>query len=216
MKKLLAIVLILFVTMSMATNTFTAQAKSKAKATCITQSEVQFENSFRKLWIDHVLWTSNYITSATTPGTENQEEILARLMKNQEEIGNAIKPYYGEEAGNQLTTLLKEHITLAGEIVAAANTGNQAKLDELNKKWYANADEMAAFLSKANPNLKLADVKSLLYMHLKSITDDLATSLAKDWNANIAAIDEGVTHIIMMSDTITNAIIKQFPEKFKN
>ena len=216
MKKLLAIVLILFVTMSMATNTFTAQAKSKAKANCITQSEVQFENSFRKLWIDHVLWTSNYITSATTPGTENQEEILARLMKNQEEIGNAIKPYYGEEAGNQLTTLLKEHITLAGEIVAAANTGNQAKLDELNKKWYANADEMAAFLSKANPNLKLADVKSLLYMHLKSITDDLATSLAKDWNANIAAIDEGVTHIIMMSDTITNAIIKQFPEKFKN
>lgn len=213
MKRLFLVALIMLVTLNMTTGTLSVHAKSKA--TCITASEVQFENNFRKLWMDHVLWTSNYITSATTPGTENQEEILARLMKNQEEIGNAIQPYYGEEAGNQLTTLLKEHIKLAGEIVAAANTGNQATLDELSKKWYQNADEMAIFLSKANPNLKLDDVKNLLYMHLKLVSDDLATNLAKDWNANILAIDEGVSHIIIMSDTITKAIIKQFPEKFK-
>lgn len=213
MKKLFLVALIMLVTLNITTGTLSAHAKSKAA--CITSSEVQFENNFRKLWIDHVLWTSNYITSATTPGTDNQEEILARLMKNQEDIGNAIKPYYGDEAGNQLTTLLKEHIKIAGEIVAAANTGNQATLDELSKKWYQNADEISAFLSKANPNLKLDDVKNLLYMHLKLVSDDLATSLAKDWNANILAIDEGISHIIVMSDTITKAIIKQFPEKFK-
>jgi hypothetical protein len=59
------------------------------------------------------LWTSNYIISATTAGAEDQTQVLARLMRNQEDIGNAVKPVYGEKAGNKLTDLLKEHIVIA-------------------------------------------------------------------------------------------------------
>ena len=86
----------------------------------ISQPEVKFENEFRRLWIDHVLWTSNYITSATTAGTEDQKQVLSRLLKNQEDIGNSVKPICGEKAGNKLTDLLKEHIIIAGKIVDAA------------------------------------------------------------------------------------------------
>ncbi|CAM3693896.1 hypothetical protein GCM10009865_40130 [Aeromicrobium ponti] len=106
-----------------------------AEKPCITQSEVNFENEFRRLWIDHVLWTSNYITSATTAGAEDQKQVLARLLKNQEDIGNAVKPYYGEAAGNKLTELLKEHIVIAGNIVDAAKSGNGDKVNQLDKEW---------------------------------------------------------------------------------
>ncbi|RSL33911.1 glycosyltransferase [Salibacterium salarium] len=180
----------------------------------ISQSEVQFENEFRRLWIDHVLWTSNYITSATTAGAEDQEQVLARLLKNQEEIGNAVKPVYGEDAGNKLTDLLKEHIVIAGKIVDAAKDGKEDIVNQLNKEWYRNADDIAEFLSGANPNLKNENLKKLLYTHLELVTDDLIASLEKEWDARIVAIDEGITHIILMADAISEGVVKQFPEKF--
>ncbi len=128
MKKLMLIGLLLLLPLNML-----ASPISAAQKPCISQSEVKFENEFRRLWIDHVLWTSNYITSATTAGAEDQKQVLARLLKNQEDIGNSIKPYYGEAAGNRLTELLKEHITIAGDMVEAAKSGKGAKVNQLNK-----------------------------------------------------------------------------------
>ncbi|WP_404349507.1 glycosyltransferase [Sutcliffiella horikoshii] len=207
MKKVWLIGFVLLFSLNMLGGTTTAYA--------ISESEVKFENAFRKLWIDHVLWTSNYITSATTAGAEDQKEVLTRLLKNQEDIGNAIKPVYGEEAGNKLTELLKEHIVIAGKIVDAAKEGNESLVKQLNKEWVRNADDIAAFLSGANPNLKNEDLKKMLYMHLELVANDLSASLAKDWNARIVAIDEGVTHIILMADAISAGVVKQFPDKFK-
>jgi len=212
MKKSLFSGFILLVLLNLYTNTTTAFAKPPVHS--ISQSEVTFENNFRKLWIDHVLWTSNYITSATTGGAMDQKQVLTRLLKNQEDIGNAIKPIYGEEAGNKLTSLLSEHILIAGKIVDAAKIKNEMLVNELNKEWNRNADDIAAFLNAANPGLKIQDLKELLAMHLKLVSNDLSASLAKDWNARIISIDEGVTHIIIMSDAISEGIVKQFPDKF--
>lgn len=213
MKKILLMGFILLLSLNMMAGTTPAHAKPHHK--CLTQSEVKFENDFRRLWVDHVLWTSNYITSATTAGAEDQKDVLERLLRNQEDIGNAIKPVYGEDAGNKLTDLLKEHIVIAGGIVDAAKSGDQAKLDQLNKEWYRNADDIAVFLSNANPNLKVENLKKLLYTHLEMVADDLNASLKKDWQARIVSIDDGMTHIIMMADAISEAVVKQFPEKYK-
>ncbi|SNT51908.1 hypothetical protein SAMN05444672_13823 [Bacillus sp. OK838] len=87
-------------------------------------------------------------------------------------------------------------------------------MNQLNKEWYRNADDIAAFLSGANPYLKDEDLKKLLYIHLKLVTNDLSASLAKDWDARIVAIDDRVTHIILMADAISAGVVKQFPEKF--
>ncbi|WP_341284889.1 glycosyltransferase [Priestia megaterium] len=212
MKKLLWMGLILLFSLNMLVDPNSTRAQTQEHR--VSQSQVKFENEFRSLWMDHVLWTSNYITSATTAGSEDQKQVLARLLKNQEDIGNAVKPIYGEKAGNKLTDLLKEHIVIAGKIVDAAKTGKKALVNQLNKEWYRNADDIAAFLSQANPYLKNEDLKKLLYMHLKLVTNDLSASLEKDWEARIVAIDEGVSHIILMADTISAGVVKQFPKKF--
>ncbi|MDW4528322.1 glycosyltransferase [Rossellomorea marisflavi] len=211
MKKIYLLALILLFTLLMNGQTTT---HAKPQDSCISQSEVEFENSFRRLWIDHVLWTSNYITSATTADAGDQKQVLTRLLKNQEDIGNAIKPVYGEQAGNQLTGLLKEHIVIAGKIVDAAKRNDTASVNKLNKEWYKNADEIAAFLSSSNPNLKNEELKELLYMHLKLVTDDVIASVQNNWSNRITSIDEGVSHIILMSDAISSGVVKQFPDKF--
>ncbi|RDI37267.1 hypothetical protein DFR59_12257 [Falsibacillus pallidus] len=111
--------------------------------------------------------------------------------------------------------MLTEHIVIAGKIVDAAKKGNKPLVDKLNKDWYKNADDIAVFLSGANPNLNKEDLRKMLYMHLKLVTDDLSASLASDWGARIVSIDDGVSHIILMADSISSAVVKQFPNKFK-
>lgn len=212
MKKRWISALILFCSAIMLFSSIPVSAKGQEH--CISQSEVNFKNEFRRLWMDHVLWTSNYITSATTAGSEDQKQVLARLLKNQEDIGDAIKPIYGDDAGSQLTALLVEHIKIAGKIVEAAKNKNEALVKRLNKEWYRNAEDIAAFLSSAIPNLTKDELKKLLYVHLELVADDLTASLSKDWEARIKAIDDGMTHIIMMADVISSGVVKQFPEKF--
>lgn len=180
---------------------------------CVSQAACQLKGDIRKLWTDHVMWTRLYIVS-TLDGLDDQEKVLARLLENQEDIGNAFKPYYGEAAGNKLTDLLKDHILIAGKVVDAAKSGNKADFERYNKEWDKNADDIANFLSKANPNLPNAELKNFLEMHLELITEDVTARLAKDWDASIIALDKGIVHIIELADTLSNGVVKQFPNKF--
>lgn len=170
--------------------------------------------SQRRLWIDHVSWTRSVIISDLS-SLEDKSYVLERLLKNQDDIGNSIKPYYGDEAGNKLATLLREHITLATKVTDAAKNGNKEDLSNYNKLWYENADKIAKFLSSANPNYSYENLKDMLYKHLQFVTGQVVARLNKDWNADIDAYDKGENHMIMFADIIADGIIKQFPQKFK-
>ena len=168
----------------------------------------------RKLWEDHIAWTRNYIISALS-GLEDKDPVAQRLLQNQVDIGNAIKPVYGEQAGAQLTNLLKEHILIATEVVKVAKENNKSALDTSSKKWYSNADDIAQFLSAANPNWPQATLKDMLYKHLEYTTGEVVSRLKKDWKEDIGFYDKNHMHMLMMSDTLTDGIVKQFPDTFK-
>lgn len=215
MKKQFLKILLLCMSVALIFTPFTTEAKGTTyqQNQEISTSSVQLNNALRKLWIDHTIWTRSYIVSALS-GLEDQEKVLERLLQNQADIGNAIKPYYGEEAGNRLAELLREHILIAGKVVDAAKSGNQDLLKKYNAEWYKNADDLALFLSKANPNWNNNELKELLYMHLQLVTDQVVTRIKKDWDGEISAYDKGENHIIKLADTLTTGIIKQFPNKF--
>lgn len=206
---------LLFMSVALLFNPLHPEAKGKANPPrqCMDESSVQLQHALRKLWIDHAIWTKSYIVSAISD-LDDQEKVLARLLKNQDDIGNAIKPYYGEEAGNKLAQLLREHIQLAGKVVEAAKSGNQDNFKKYNAEWYRNADDIALFLSQANPNWSNEELKELLYTHLQLLTDQVSARLKKDTDAEIVAFDQGEDHIIKLADVLTKGIIKQFPKKF--
>ncbi|MEH7156856.1 glycosyltransferase [Neobacillus drentensis] len=179
----------------------------------MSESAHQFKFNLRRLWMEHAIWTRSYIVSALS-GLEDQDKVLARLLRNQDEIGNAIKPFYGEAAGKKLGQLLREHIQLAGKVVTAAKANNQADLKKYNAAWYKNADQIADFLSTANPNWNKNVVKQLFHAHLNMLTQNVVARLKKDWNGDIRAFDEGEIHIMKIADVLSDGIIKQFPQKF--
>ena len=174
----------------------------------------ELRTNMRKLWEDHITWTRNVIfcLADNLPGAD---QAVQRLLKNQEDIGNAIKPLYGEDAGKKLTSLLHDHIIIAADVVKAAKASDNAALDAANKKWYANADDISAFLSQANPNWKLDDMKKMMHEHLKLTTDEAVARIKKDYAADVAAYDKVHEEILAMSDMLTDGIVKQFPDKFK-
>src|SRR5262245_36096288 len=105
----------------------------------------------RKLWTDHVVWTRDYIIAAVADQPDAQAA-ANRLMTNQEDIGNAIATYYGKPAGDKLTSLLKEHISTAVDVIKFAKVGDKASQKQADDKWHKNGEDIADFLSKANPN----------------------------------------------------------------
>ncbi|MCM3115974.1 glycosyltransferase [Neobacillus sp. MER 74] len=180
----------------------------------MSESAHQFKFNLRRLWMEHLIWTSRYIVS-TEANLPDKQVILTRLLRNQDEIGNAIKPFYGEAAGNKLAKMLREHILLAGKVLEAAKANNQADLKKYNMAWFKNADDMATFLSGANPNWDKNTLRQLLHAHLKMVTDSVTARLKKDWNGDVRAFDEGEIHLMKIADVLSEGIIKQFPQKFK-
>ena len=173
----------------------------------------ELRTGMRQLWEDHVTWTRNVIL-CVMDGLPGTDQAVARLLKNQDDIGNAIKPYYGDDAGKKLTDLLRVHITTAADLLKAAKSDNNAAFDEANKKWTANADEISDFLSKANPNWPLDDMKTMMHDHLKLTTEEAVARKKKDYDADVKAYDKVHDEILKMSDMLTDGIVKQYPDKF--
>lgn len=174
-----------------------------------------FHDAMRKLWEDHITWTRLYIVSAAAELPDKQAT-AERLLKNQEDIGNAIKPFYGEDAGNQLTQLLKEHILIAAELIDAAQRGDTPAFEDANARWYRNADEIASFLNAANPRYwPLEEMQMMMKTHLDLTLKEASLRLKGDFAGDIAAYEEVHLEILQMADMLSEGILKQFPSEFR-
>ncbi len=184
------------------------------KATTQYSDADKLHTAMRKLWEDHITWTRNVICCLVDnlPGTD---QAVKRLMQNQVDIGDAVKPYYGDDAGKKLTDLLHDHIAISADVVKSAKNNDKKGLDSANKKWYDNADQISDFLSKANPDWKLDDMKMMMHDHLKFTTDEAVARIKKDYDSDIKAYDNVHDEILKMADMLSDGIIKQFPDKFK-
>ena len=194
-------------------NSAVVACATAASAAPLSQSD--FRSDMRKLWVDHVTWTRVYIIDAVND-LPSKGVTAERLLRNQSDIGEAIKPFYGQAAGDTLSALLKDHIRIATEVVDAAKAGQAAKKEDAARRWGANADDIAAFLSGANPNWPAADMKHHMREHLDLTTAEVVARLNKDWAADVAAYDRVHEQILKMADVLSAGIIKQHRAKFAN
>lgn len=194
-----------------------ATAPSHADAHGATANRAAFHDAMRVLWEDHIVWTRQFIVSAATEA-ENLPDTgptVDRLLANQTHIGNAIKPFYGDAAGEALTALLREHILTAADIIAAAKVGDGDAVEAASAKWYANADEIATFLSEANPrNWPLDEMKAHMKSHLDLTLEEAVARLEGRYADDIRAYDKVHADILAMADMLSAGIIAQFPSRF--
>jgi hypothetical protein len=181
----------------------------------MSRSEFALRQEMRRLWEDHITWTRLAIVSLTTDAPDT-EATVGRLLENQTDIGDAVKPFYGEAAGNELTRQLRLHILIAADVVAAARAGDQDALAEALARWQSNADDIAAVLNSVNPKYwELATMKAEMHKHLDLTTQEAVARLQGNWSADVAAYDEIHEHILHMSDLLSTGLVKQFPKRFR-
>jgi len=175
--------------------------------------QTSLQLALRRLWSDHVIWTREYIVAAIA-NAPDASAAAGRLLANQEHIGRAIVPFYGEPAGHALTELLKQHIMIAVDLIEAAKAAEAGKFAAADRAWDDNAREIAALLSSANPNWPEHDVVDLLRQHLKLTKDEATARLERRWDDDVEAFDQIFTEILTVADVLYEGIVKQFPERF--
>lgn len=186
-----------------------------ATASAQTGRQLAFHDGMRKLWEQHVAWTRLAIVSfaGNNPDLPMTE---ARLLRNQVDIGTAIKPFYGRAAGDHLTKLLTEHITGAVALLEAAKAGDTPRLAKAKSAWYANGRQIADFLSAANQrNWPRAAVRAMMKTHLDQTLSEAVDQLTGHYAAGIREYDAIERHILGMADTLSSGIVKQFPGRFR-
>jgi hypothetical protein len=190
-------------------------ATHHAQSATITRSQLALRNDMRRLWEDHVTWTRLAVISLTTDAPDTKTTV-ARLLRNQTDIGNAIARYYGAPAGKQLTALLRQHILIAADLIAAAKAGDAAAVKTQQARWTANADQIARFLTTANPqSWHFAEMKAMLHDHLRLTTAEVVARLQQNWPADVRAYDRISRQALNMADMFSNGIVRQFPSRFE-
>jgi hypothetical protein len=186
-----------------------------AKKSGLTEQRLAFHDEMRRLWEDHITWTRLFIVSATddlpdTPATTQ------RLLRNQDDIGDAIKPFYGRAAGERLTALLREHITTAADLLGAAKAGDNAAVGRHSDAWYRNANEIGDFLGAANPrHWHRREMRSMMREHLDLTLKEAVAHLKRDYRTDIRTYDRIHRQILAMADMLSDGIAAQFPNRFR-
>lgn len=182
--------------------------------TCISESQVDLTLKMRELWAEHVIWTRMFIMSVAD-NTTDKAVVTQRLLKNYDDLADAMTPYYGNDTGNKFGSLIEEHLLTAAALVEAAKAGNSTAASAAEKKWYENADEIAAFENSINPNWNKTTTMTMWHDHLKLTKAEAVARLTKNYTADIEAFDQIEDLANMMADSMADGIVKQFPDKFK-
>jgi hypothetical protein len=181
----------------------------------LSAKRLALHDEMRRLWEDHITWTRLFIVSASADLPDLQAT-TERLLRNQTDIGDAIKPFYGRAAGERLTALLREHITTAADLVLAAKAGDQAAVERHSTAWYRNANEIADFLNEANPrHWPRGEMRSMMRKHLDLTLREAVAHLQRDHRTDIRSYDRVHRQILTMADMLSDGIAAQFPRRFR-
>ena len=193
---------------------YTASAAS-ARASTIPPKALAFHDGMRALWEAHGTWTERAIVDFVG-GLPDTQLVIGRLLENQTDIGNAVKPYYGAKAGNELTVLLKSHINAAVALLEAAKSGDASATAKAKAAFYANGNQVARFLHAANPNhWSLAAMQTMMRIHLNQVVALAVDQLEGNYPAAITLYNVYIGHLLDMADMLSGGIMRQFPAQFR-
>jgi hypothetical protein len=171
---------------------------------------VDLSEDMRLAWLQHVYWTRMLLISIAEK-LDDQSDVTGRILKNPKDIADIFARYYNKDTAAAIQKLLTEHLIIGAEIITALRDGKTDTANDLNMKWYKNADEMAAAFAGINPYYKQDELQKMLHQHLDLTTEEVAARLAKKYKDDIAAFGKVEKEALMMADYFVEGILKQFP-----
>ncbi|MGF9967200.1 acetylglutamate kinase [Bacillus rhizoplanae] len=180
----------------------------------VSKNEVDLKSYMRSLWEQHVAWTRLAIISIVF-NLPDVNVTITRLLQNASDMGNSLKPFYGQNAATKYSNLIKDHLVIAADLVKAAKAGDQHAASIAEKKWYANGDQIVEFLSSINPYIPKEKFRKMFYEHLALTKAEAVSMLKKDYQSGVQLYDKIEKEALEMADALTAGIVKQFPQIFQ-
>jgi hypothetical protein len=199
---------------ALASGSSASASTARSNNRVVTTKALALHDGMRALWESHGTWTERAIVDFVG-GLPDTQLAVKRLLHNQTQIGNAVKPFYGRKAGNQLTALLKAHINAAVAVLAAAKSGDATATAKAKAAFFANGNRIASFLHAANPrHWGLRAMRRMMRVHLNQVIALAVDQLQGRYAAAVALYDVYIDHILDMADMLSKGIIQQFPGRF--
>ncbi|MDG5789890.1 acetylglutamate kinase [Evansella sp. AB-P1] len=181
---------------------------------CISKQEFHLSNAMRLVWEQHVYWTRMTINSIAF-GLPDIDAVTTRLLRNATDMANLLKPFYGNRIAAKFTKLLRDHLIIAAELVNAAKAGDQEAVADAQRRWNRNGEDIAKFLSRINPFISRDEFQEMFFEHLEITTKQALLILQNKFRSSIFVFDEIELQALQMADTLTKAIVRQFPRRFR-
>lgn len=167
-------------------------------------SEYKLQSRF--LWDDHISYTRNAVVSilAILPDVD---AISQRLLKNQEDIGDFIGPYYSKLNVNTFVDLLKEHIIIAVDVIN--------DVEGAEDKWRMNGTDIVNQMYKMNRKYWPPSVIGPLWSkHLDLTIAQVDARKDTLWTNDIKAYDDNHICMSKFADTFSTGVIYQNMDMF--
>jgi len=169
----------------------------------------------RDLWGGHIFWIRNVVLENATNNPAARDAAEKEVVANAKQIADTITPFYGEAASAKLFTLLAGHYGAVKEYSEGTIAGSKRQQDAALAHLASNADEIAVFLSGANPNLPKDTVRGLIAAHGAHHVAQITQFQEKDYAHEAETWQVMRQHVYVIADALTTALAKQFPGKFR-
>ena len=155
-------------------------------------------------------------TSAAIAG-RNAELEAAReaLNQNMRELGNVIESAYGVGVERTFEDVWSRHIEALLNYAEAAKANDPAQKQQALDRLAEVRRDLDDLLTGASPNLPENSVADLLERHVTALTAVIDAQAANDPGRAYRTLEEAANHMDLVATTLANAIVRQFPDKFR-
>ncbi|HEY3327799.1 MAG TPA: hypothetical protein VGK14_11615 [Novimethylophilus sp.] len=205
---------ILAVLLSAAIPVYAEHANHEAGTVDASPRIAQTDAALRDLWVGHVFWVRNVVVETLAGNKEAATAAENEVVANAKQIAASIEPFYGKAASDKLFGLLAGHYGATKQYLEATAAGSQEKQAAAMKSLTGNVEEIAVFLSGANPNLPHDAVKGLFLAHIAHHQQQIQQLHDKQYPQEAQTWEAMKEHMYGIADALTGALAKQFPAKF--
>ena len=177
-------------------------------------SVAEMKQTFRDLWLGHIYWVQHAVLDSMKNSPAERDAVKKEVDANTKQVASMLIPFYGEAASQKFLSLLDINIDAVSEYSEATVAGNKNQQDAALARLASNSQDFGVFFSEVNPFLKKDTVRGLIAAHGAHHVLQINQYKKKDY----AHLDETWKmmreHVYVIADTLTEALVKQFPDKF--
>ena len=171
--------------------------------------------TLNNLLTEHTALAASATLGALTGNTAQFRAAAAQLNANSDDLIRAVGSVYGPDAQRAFDPLWKKHIGFVVDYTTGLATNNKAKQDKAVQDLLAYTQEFGAFLNSATKSLPTDAVASLVREHILTLKAVIDAQKAGNQPAVYTNLRRAMAHMQMVADPLAEAIVKQFPDRFR-